>query len=169
MISIGRQLRVQYIQGTKTYDIHYVADSELELVGYIDYDWVGDSIDWKSTSRYLFMFFGGPICWSRKNIASIALSSAEAEYRGVVNACIQAVWLQGIPSKFDFGSTLSTVLFCDNQSAINISTDLVTKQRTNHVEIHMHYIRELVHNRTINLQYCPTDEQIADIFTKSFS
>ena len=52
---------LQYIQGTKTYDIHYVVDSELELVGYTDSDWVGDSIDWKSTSRYVFMFGGGPI------------------------------------------------------------------------------------------------------------
>ena len=47
--------------------------------------------------------------------------------------------------------------------------DLVTRQRTKHVEIHMHYIKELVHDRTIILQYCPTDEQIADIFTKIFS
>ena len=52
---------LQYIQGTRTYEIHYVADSELELVGYTDSDWVGDSINWKSTSRYLFMFGGGPI------------------------------------------------------------------------------------------------------------
>ena len=74
------------------------------------------------------MFGGGPIFCSRKKQASIALSSAEAKYRGAVNACIQAVWLQGILSKFDLGSTLSTVLFCDNQSAINISTDLVTKR-----------------------------------------
>ena len=99
---------------------------------------------------------------------TIALSSAEAEYQGVMNACIQAVWLQCILSKFDLGSTLSIVLFCDNQSAINISMDPVTRQRTKHVEIHMHYIRELVHDRTIILQYCSTDEQIADIFTNSF-
>ena len=114
------------------------------------------------------MFGGGPICWSSKKQASIALSSAEAEYRGAVNACIQAVWLQGILSEFDLGSTMSTVLFCDNQSAIKISTDPVTRQRTKHIEIHMHYIRELVHDSTIILQYCPTDEQIADIFTKKF-
>ena len=97
------------------------------------------------------------------------MSSVEAEYRGSVNACIQAVWLQGILSEFDFGSALSTIIFCDNQSAIKISTDPVTRKRTKHVEIHMHYIRELVHDRTIILQYCPTDEQIADIFTKRFS
>ena len=49
----------QYIQGTRTYRIHYVADSELELVGYTDSDWAGDSIDWKSTFGYVFMFGGG--------------------------------------------------------------------------------------------------------------
>ena len=52
---------LQYIQGTRTYNIHYAADSELELVGYTDSNWVGDSIDWKSTYGYVFMFVGGPI------------------------------------------------------------------------------------------------------------
>ena len=60
---------LQYIQGTRTYDIHYVADSKLELVGYTDSDWVGDSIDRKSTYRYVFMFGGGPIFWSSKKQA----------------------------------------------------------------------------------------------------
>ena len=71
---------LQYIQGTRTYGIHYAADSELELVGYTDSDWVGDYIDWKSTSGYVFMFGGVPIFWYRKNQAAIALSSTEAEY-----------------------------------------------------------------------------------------
>ena len=71
------------------------------------------------------MFGGGPIYWSIKKKDSISLSSTEAEYRGVVNACIQEVWLQGILSKFDIGSTSYTVIFCDNQSDIKISTDPV--------------------------------------------
>ena len=72
---------LQYVQGTRTYDIHYAVDSELELVGYIDSDWVGDSIDQKSTFGYVFMFGGGSIYWSSNKQAAIALSSAEAEYR----------------------------------------------------------------------------------------
>ena len=71
---------LQYIQGTRTYSIHYAADSELELVGYTDSDWAGDSIDQNSTFGYVFMFGGGPICWSSKKKVAIALSSAEAEY-----------------------------------------------------------------------------------------
>ena len=121
---------LQYIQGTRTYGIHYAADSELELVGYTDSDWVGDSINRKSTSGYVFMFGGGPICWSSKKQAAIALSSAKAEYQGAENACIKVVWLQGILSEFDLGSTFLTFLFCDNKSAIKISTDPVTIHRT---------------------------------------
>ena len=75
------------------------------------------------------MFGGGPIFWSIKKKAAKALSLAEAEYQGTVNACIQAVWLQGILSEFDLSSTLSTVLFCDNQIYIKISTDPVTRNQ----------------------------------------
>ena len=57
---------LQYIQGARTYSIHYAVDSELELVGYTNFNWVGDSIDQKSTSRYLFIFCGGPIFWYSK-------------------------------------------------------------------------------------------------------
>ena len=71
------------------------------------------------------MFGGGPIFWSIKKQAAIALFSAEAEYRGAVNACIQAVWLQGILSEFEIGSALSIVIFCDNQIYISIYIDPV--------------------------------------------
>ena len=57
---------LQYVQGTRSYGIHYVADSELDLVGFTDSDWEGDRIDQNSKSNYVFMFCGGSICWSRK-------------------------------------------------------------------------------------------------------
>ena len=122
-----------YIQGTRTYGIHYAANSELELVGYIDSNWAGDYIDRKYTFGYVFMFGGGPIFWSSKKQVAIVLSSAKTEYQGAMNACIQYVWLQGILSEFDLGITLSTILFCENQSAIKISTDPFTRQRNKHV------------------------------------
>ena len=112
---------------------------------------MGDSIDQKSTSRYVFMFSSGPIFWSSKNQAAIALSLAKAKYRGVVNACIQAIWLQGIISELEIGSNFSTTIFCDNKNTINISIDPITRKRTKYVEIHMHYIRELVRDMTIVL------------------
>ena len=65
---------------SRNQDIHYATDFDLELVGYIDSDWAGDSIDRKSNYGNVFIFGGGPIFWSRKMQAAIALSSAEAKY-----------------------------------------------------------------------------------------
>ena len=62
----------------------------------------------------------------------------------------------------------STVIYCGNKRTIKISTDLVQRQITKHIDIHMHYIRELVHDGTIALLYCASLEQVADIFTNFF-
>ena len=60
------------------------------------------------------------------------------------------------------------VSVASNQSTIKIYNDLLHIQRTKHVEIHMHYIRQLVHDGTIHLLFCSSSEQVADIFTKFF-
>ena len=95
----------------------------------------------------------GTICWSNKKQASLALSSAEAEYRGAVNASIQEVWLHGTLREFGIHTSPTVDIYCDNQSTIKISSDHVQKQRTKHIEVHMNYIWELVHDRTITLHY----------------
>eukprot|EP00253_Pinus_taeda_P013613 PITA_13613 len=85
---------LRYVQGTITFGIHYAACTALNLLGFTDSDWAGDNIDRKSTSGYSLSLGSSPICWSSKKQATIALSSAEAKYRGVVNITIQALWLQ---------------------------------------------------------------------------
>jgi hypothetical protein len=77
-----------------TFGIHYATYFTLDLIGFTDFDWVGDSIDCKSTSGYSLSIGSGPVFWSSKKQDAIALSSAEAEYIGVVNITIQAMWLQ---------------------------------------------------------------------------
>eukprot|EP00253_Pinus_taeda_P003537 PITA_03537 len=118
-------------------------------------------------SRYILG--SGPICWSSKKQASIALSSVDAEYRGAVNATIQAIWLQHFLSELGISVHHPTVIWCDNQSTLKFCRGPVQRQRTKHIEIHMHFIRELIHDGIIDLQYCPSSEQIADIFTKNFT
>eukprot|EP00253_Pinus_taeda_P024645 PITA_24645 len=81
----------RYVQGTITFGIHYAAGIALNLLGFTDSNWVGDNIDRKSTFRYFLSIGFGPICWSSKKQAAIALSSAEAEYKGVFNITIQAL------------------------------------------------------------------------------
>jgi hypothetical protein len=71
-----------------SYGIHYALGCALDLIGFTYSDWVGDGTDRKSTSKYTLSLGSGPICWSSKKQSAIGLSSAEAEYRGVVNYII---------------------------------------------------------------------------------
>jgi len=99
----------------------------------------------------------------------ISLSSAKAEYLGAVEASKEALWLHQIVSKFGFQQQHLTTLWCDNQSAIQLFKDLVQHQRSKHIELHMHFIRKLIHDHVLEVQYCSTDDQVADIFTKALT
>eukprot|EP00253_Pinus_taeda_P007283 PITA_07283 len=72
------------------------------LVGFTDFDWAGDPDDRKSTAGYVFTLGSGPITWACKKQSAISLSSAEAEYRGVVEARKEALWLRKILPEFGF-------------------------------------------------------------------
>eukprot|EP00253_Pinus_taeda_P023454 PITA_23454 len=137
--------------GTITFGIHYAVGSALNLLGFTDSDWVGDSIDRKSTSGYSLSLGSSPICWSSKKQAAIALSSAEAEYKGVVNITIHTLWLQNFLTELGIQFRQPIVIWCDNQSTLKFCRDPVQRQRTKHIEIHMHYIRDLVHDWVIDL------------------
>ena len=86
-----------------------------------------------------------------------------------MNAATQCLWLRGILGEFGIETKTSTVIYCDNQSTICISTDTILRKWTKHIEIHMHYIRGIVHDEVIDLQYFPSSEQVTNIFTKVFS
>jgi hypothetical protein len=77
-----------------SYGIHYATGCALDLICFTDSDWAGDSTDRKCTYEYTLSLGSGPICWSSKKQSTIALSSAEAEHKGVVNCVIQTLWLQ---------------------------------------------------------------------------
>ena len=101
---------LNFVQGTRTHGIFYKAKSDLELIGFTDSDWEGENIDQKSTLGYVFMLAEGPISWLTKKQSAIALSSTEAEYRGVVNATTQCLWLHGILGECGFKSEFSTII-----------------------------------------------------------
>jgi hypothetical protein len=77
-----------------SYGIYYATGYALDIIGFIVLDWAGDSTDHNSTSGYTLSLGSGLICWSSKKQSTIALSSTEAEYKGVVNYVIHTLWLQ---------------------------------------------------------------------------
>eukprot|EP00253_Pinus_taeda_P029053 PITA_29053 len=158
-----------YTNKVVQFGIHYSVEAFPLLVGVIDSDWAGDPDDRKSTAGYVFTLGSGPITLACKKQSAICLSSAEAEYRGAVEASKEALWLCQILSKFGFQQQHPTRLWCDNQSAIQLLKDPVQHQRNKHIELHMHFIKKLIHDHVLEVQYCSTDDQVIDIFTKALT
>eukprot|EP00253_Pinus_taeda_P010966 PITA_10966 len=139
------------------------------LVGFTDSDWAGGLDDRKSIVGYVFTLGSGPITWACKKKSAISLSSTEVEYRGAIEASKEAPWLRQILSEFGFQQQHPTTLWCDNQSAIKLCKGLVQHQYNKHIELHMHFIRKLIHDHVLEVQYCSTNDQVADIYTKALT
>jgi hypothetical protein len=87
----------------------------------------------------------------------------------MVNAIQEALWLRQILSEFGFQQQHPTILWCDNQSSIKLAKDPVQHQCNKHIELHMHFIRNLIHDQVIEVLFFPTKDQVAYIFTKSLT
>ncbi|KAJ8764618.1 hypothetical protein K2173_006700 [Erythroxylum novogranatense] len=159
---------VRYLKGTLTYGVKFSKIQNFKLYGYSDSDWAGSIDDMKSTSGYCFIFGSGCFSWCSKKQEMVAQSTAEAEFIATTAAANQALWLRKIMVDLQLKQDDSTEILVDNQAAIAISQNPVFHGRTKHFNIKFYYLREVQKNGEVMLVYCKTENQIADIFTKSF-
>ena len=96
---------------------------------------------------------------------SISLSTAEAEYIIAGSCCTQLLWMKKL--LHDYGIFQEHLaIYCDNTSAINISKNPIQNSGTKHIEIQHHFIRELVEDGTLTLEFIHTDDQKTNLFAK---
>ena len=105
--------------------------------------------------------------WRSKKQSSVALSTAEAEYMALASAGQEAVWMRQLTAELHGSSMEELIIFEDDQSAIQMSKNPQFHGRAKHIGIKYHFIHELVSDGTVKLRYCPTEEMIADMLTKS--
>ncbi|XP_035838179.1 uncharacterized mitochondrial protein AtMg00810-like [Helianthus annuus] len=131
-------------QGTLEYGIHISTSSSTALTAYSDADWGGCPDSRRSTSGYCIFTGDNLISWSSKRQPTISWSSAEAEYRGVANAVAETSWLRNLLLELRVPVLKATIVYCDNVSAVYLSANPVQHQRTKHVEMDIHFVREKV-------------------------
>ena len=159
---------VQYLVGTKNLCIKYDGTSKAGFVAYSDIDWAGDHKTHRSTSGYAIFLGDGIVSWLSRRQCEIMLSSTKAEYVGMTEVAKQISWVRNL--LFELKFKLPTVpLYVDNQGAIFLASNPAQEGCTKHIEILEHYIRECVHDGKIKLDYIPTNDQVADTFTKNLT
>ena len=137
--------------------------------GFTDAEWAGSPSDKRSTSGGVFSIEYILVSWYNRKQRSMALSLAEAEYMAASLATCEAIWMRKILVGL-FDSHLDpTVIYCDNQSCIKLSVNPVFHDRSKHIDIRYHHIRDCVQRKIMLLSYIPTEDQDADILMKALT
>lgn len=155
---------MRYLVGTR--DVGLVFGGGDPLQGYCDSDFAGDVVTRRSTTGYLFTLYGGPVSWRSKLQATVASSTAEAEYMAAAAATKEALWLQKLMRSLE--QAFKTVpIGEDNQACIAMAANPVGGGRAKHVDVAHHLVRERVASGDIALYYLPSGDMPADGFTKA--
>ena len=148
---------IKYVKTTTDFSVWYSKDIMDVLARYSDTDWAGNANDRKSTSGGCFYVCNNLVSWMSKKQNSISLSTAEAKYIAVSSCCTQLLWMQKFLLNYGIRQEHLTI-YCDNTSAVNISKNPIQHSRTKHIEIRHHFIRELVKDGTLTLDFIHTDD-----------
>ena len=155
-----------YIRGTLDHGLQLYVSPSRGLIAYSDADWAGCPTTRWSTSGYCVFLGQNFLSWSSTRQGTISRSSAEAEYRGVANAVAETCWLRNLLRELLYPPLTATLVYCDNVSAVYLSTNPIQHQRTKHIEIDLHFVRDKVAMGQIRVLHVPSSSQYADIFTK---
>jgi hypothetical protein len=156
---------LRYLVDTADMCLRYDGHLGHEVVGYTDADWASEA-DGQSRAAYVFKLAGGAITWATKKVESISDSTSVAEYKALTLGAKEAIWLRQLMGELK-QSTKAITLMCDNQSSIKLAHNPVHHQRTKHVKVAWHFIRQAIKDGDVTVEFVRTLLQDADIFTKA--
>jgi hypothetical protein len=157
-----------YVSKTYNVGITYYG-TEMDFHGFSDADWGGNRDNARSTTGFLTFMAGGPITWQSKLQTTVATSSMEAEYMALYAVIQDICWLRGLMSEIGFELNEPTQVLVDSQSAIDLAHNPVHHQRSKHINIKFHWLRDKIKLHVVSLKHVPTLEQLADMLTKALT
>ena len=155
----------RYLRGTSNARLHFGRTRD-GVTGYVDSDFGGDLDKRRSLTGYVFTIGGCAISWKATLQSTVALSTTEAEYMAITEAFKEAIWLKGL-----FGDLCddvqTTTVFCDSQSAIYLTKDQMYHERTKHIDVRYHFVRDIIARGDIVVSKVSTHDNPADMMTKT--
>jgi hypothetical protein len=136
------------------------------LEGFVDADWGNCPNDRKSFTGYVFMLGGGPVSWDARKQKTVALSSTEAEYMGLAEATKEASYLRSFLIELGLDNLSSVVVYEDNLGALKLAANPTFHNRSKHIDIKYHFIRDAVKEKILSLSHVSSAEMVVDDLTK---
>ena len=159
---------MRYVRSSIDLQLYYGPRTKSKLTVYTDADWAGQKSDRKSTSGGVAMLYSGPVYWISKVQRSVATSSTESEYIAQSTNAKAAQWLAQILRDMEcpelIGKTVR--MLADNQGAIALAKNPYLHDRSRHIDIQYHHVRNLVETKKLKIKYIPIADMTADGFTK---
>uniref|UniRef100_A0A803PTI6 Reverse transcriptase Ty1/copia-type domain-containing protein n=1 Tax=Cannabis sativa TaxID=3483 RepID=A0A803PTI6_CANSA len=132
-------------------------------------DWACCPDDRKSISGCCVYFGETLITWSSKKQTVVAHSSTESEYRALAQITAEITWLESLVKEMRFNLPSTLVIWCDNMSAITLASNPIYHARTKHIELDVHFIRDRVLQKKVEVRHIPNQEQVADCLKKGLT
>lgn len=158
---------LRYLKGTHSFALSFSPSSSLLFSGFADADWASCVDDTRSTGGHCIYLGDNLIVWNAKKQSVVSRSSAESEYRALANATVDLIWLHSLCGELGISVTIPSKIWSDNKSALALASNPVFHARTKHVEIDVHFVREKVQSKVVEVGYVPSEDQVADLFTKA--
>ncbi|KAH9684825.1 retrovirus-related pol polyprotein from transposon RE2 [Citrus sinensis] len=157
---------LRYLKGSPGKGILLSSTSDLHIRGYCDADWGSCPTTRRSVTGYCTFLGDSPISWKTKKQNVVSRSTAEAEYRSLADLSCELQWLKALFADLGHLQHDPMTVYCDNQSALYIAENPVYHERTKHIELDCHFVRERVQSKLLLPLHIPTSMQVADVFTK---
>ncbi|KAI0991730.1 hypothetical protein K3495_g16457, partial [Podosphaera aphanis] len=157
---------LRYLQGTVDWTLHFPSKNDSKLHGFSDSSYGNFIDDRKSCTGYVFRLGEACISWCSKKQNTVALSTTEAEYMAASDSARHMIWTKN--ALIELEQHYEPILHVDSNGAIDLSRNNKISQRSKHIDIRYHFIRSHI-NTTFKLEYIPSEENIADLLTKSLA
>ena len=155
---------LRYLRGTSNAYLQFGKTRD-GLVGFVDSDFAGDLDKRRSLTGYVFTIGGCAVSWRATLQSIVACSTTDAEYMAISEACKEAIWLRGLYTELCGDSSCPTV-FSDSQGDIYLTKNPMYHERTKHIDVRFHYIRDVVAEGDLKVCKISTHDNPADMMTK---
>lgn len=158
---------LRYLKGSIDSGLVLTKAPDSRLVTFSDAGWASDPDDCRSQHGFAVFYGGNLVSWASKKQNVVARSSTEAEYRAIAFAASELIWLQQLLGEMGAPVCTPPIILCDNLSATFLSANPVFHQRSKHIKIDYHFVREQVAAGDLVVRHVRSLDQVADIFTKA--